>query len=50
MWQPEWEGSLGGERIHVICMAEPSVVHLKLSQHCSLAVLQYKIKGFFKKK
>ena len=33
-----------GEWIHV-CVAESLCVHLKLSQHCSLAIPQYKIKS-----
>ena len=44
MWQPGYEGSLG--RMHTcICMMSPFAVHLKLSQHCLSATLQYKIKG-----
>ena len=37
-------GGLGGEWIHVYLWLSP-VVHLKLSQHCWQAVLQYKIKN-----
>ena len=41
MWQPGWEGSLGGEWIRVYVWLSPFVVHLKLSQHCLLAVSQF---------
>ena len=34
MWQPGWEGSLGGEWIHVYECPSPFAVHLKLSLHC----------------
>ena len=34
----------GGGRIHGCVWLSPSAVHLKLSQHCQLATLQYKIK------
>ena len=37
-------GELGGEWIHVYTWLSPFVVHLTLSQHCYLAILQYKIK------
>ena len=33
MNQPGWEGSFGGERIHVYVWLNPFAVHLKLS-HC----------------
>ena len=36
----------GGEWIHVQLWLGPFTVHMKLSQHCKLAVLQYKIKSF----
>ena len=36
-------------QIHVYVWLSPSAVHLKLSQHCSLAMLQYKIKSLIKK-
>ena len=39
-------GEFGGEWIHVYMWLSPFAVHLKLSQHCSLALLQYKIKSF----
>ena len=38
----------GGEWIHVQVWLGPFPVHMKLSQHCKLAVLQYKIKSFKK--
>ena len=38
----------GGEWIHVQVCLSPFAVHLKLSQHCSLARLQCKIKKFKK--
>ena len=35
MWQPGWEGSLGGEWRHVVYgWLNPFALHLKLSQHC----------------
>ena len=34
MWQPEWEGSLGGEWIHIYVRLNPFGVHPKLSQPC----------------
>ena len=34
----------GGGRIHVCVWLSPFAVHLKLSQHCQLATLQYKIR------
>ena len=46
MWQPVWEGNLGenGWLNHF-------AVHLKLSQHCELAIiLLYKIKSLKKKR
>ena len=48
MWQPGWEGSLGGKWIHVYVWLSPFAVHLKLSQHCQSAIVQYKIKSFKK--
>ena len=39
----------GGEWIHVYVWLSPFAVHLKLSQHCQLATLQYKIKSYLKK-
>ena len=36
-------GEFGGEWIGVYVWLSPFAVHLKLSQHCSLAILQYKI-------
>ena len=38
-------GEFGGEWIHVHVWLSPFAVHLKLSQHCPLATLQYKIKN-----
>ena len=38
-------GELGGEWSHVHVWLRPSAVHLKLSQHCPSATLQYKIKN-----
>ena len=37
-------GEFGREWIHVYVWPSPFAVHLKLSQHCLLAILQYKIK------
>ena len=37
-------GEFGGEWIHVYVRLSPFAVHLKLSQHCSSAIPQYKIK------
>ena len=42
-------GESGGERMHVFVWLSPFAVHLKLSQHCSLVILQHKAKSFFKK-
>ena len=42
-------GEFGGEWIHVYVWPSSFAVHLKLSQHCLLAILQYKIKRFKKK-
>ena len=39
-------GEFRGEWIHVYIWLSSSVVHLKLSQQCYLATLQYKIKIF----
>ena len=43
-------GSLDGkgvwERMDVYEWQRPFAVHLKLSQHCQSAILQYKIKSF----
>ena len=40
-----WMGvGFGGEWIHVYVWLRPFTAHLKLSQHCSSAVPQYKIK------
>ena len=38
-------GELGGQWIRAYVQLSPSTVHLKLSQGCSLAMLQYKIKS-----
>ena len=43
-------GEFGGEWIHVYAWLSPFAAHLKLSQHCSLAIPQYKIKSSEKKK
>ena len=40
-----WGGEFGGERIHVYVWLNRFAVHLKVSQHCWLAILQYKIKS-----
>ena len=42
-------GEFGGEWIYVYVWLSPFTAHLKLSQHCQSAILQYKIKSFFKK-
>ena len=44
-----WMGGKLGEWIHVYVWLSHSAAHLKLSQHCQLALLQYKIKSFLKK-
>ena len=48
-----WMGEELGENGYV-CIYDVwlscSAVHLKLSQHCELAVPRYKIKSFFKKR
>ena len=41
-------GEFEGEWIHVYVWLSPFAVHLKLSQHCELAILQYKIKSLGK--
>ena len=38
MWQPGWEVGFGGEWIHVNIWLNPFTAHLKLSQHCYLAI------------
>ena len=43
MCQPGWEGG-GREWIHVYGRPSPFASHLKRSQHCQLAIPQYKIK------
>ena len=43
-------GEFGGEWIHIYVWLSPFSVHLRLSQHCSLAILQYKIKSLGKMK
>ena len=35
-------GEFGGERIHVYVWLSPFTVHLRLSQHCQLAIPQCK--------
>ena len=42
-------GEFWGEWILVYVSPSPFAVYLKLSQHCYLAILQYKIKTFLKK-
>ena len=42
-------GEFGGEWIHVYVWLGHSAVHPKLSQHCQLAIIQYKIKSLNKK-
>ena len=39
------EGEFGEEWIHVYVWLSPFAVHLKLSQHCLLAIPRYKIKS-----
>ena len=41
-------GDFGGEWINVYVWLNPSVVNLKLSQHCYSATFQYKIKSLKK--
>ena len=41
-------GDLRGEWIHVFVWLSVSAVHLKLSQHCESAILQYKTKSLNK--
>ena len=41
-------GEFGGERIHAYVWLSPFAMHLKLSQHCELAILQYKTKSLKK--
>ena len=43
MWQAWMGGEFGGEWMHVYVWLNPFAVHLKLSQHCSLAIPQHKI-------
>ena len=45
MWKPEWEGLGGRMDTYIYVWLSPFAVHLKLSQHCSLDILQYKIKS-----
>ena len=46
-----WMGrEFGGEWIHVYVWLNPFAVYLKLLQHCSLVIPQYKIKSFKKQK
>ena len=42
-----WE--FGRECVHVYIWLSPFAIHPKLSQRCSSAIPQYKIKSFFKK-
>ena len=39
-------GESGGDQIHVFVWLSPFAVHLKLSQHRSLAIFQHKVKSF----
>ena len=43
-------GEFGGEWIHAYVWLSPFAVHLKQSQHCYLAIFQYKRKEKVKKK
>ena len=43
-------GEFGGEGMHVYVWLSPFAVHLKLSQHCLLAIPQCKMKSLKKKK
>ena len=43
-------GEFRGEWAQVYVWLSPFTIHLKLSQHCSSAIRQYKIKSFFFKK
>ena len=38
-------GGFGGEWIHVYVWLSHFAIHLKLSQHCQSAILQYKTKS-----
>ena len=48
MWYPGGEGSLG-ENGYIYMCGCLFVVHLKLSQHCQSAILQYKIQSLIKR-
>ena len=39
-------GESGGDQIHVFVWLSPFAVHLKLSQHRTLAIFQHKVKSF----
>ena len=39
-------GQFGGECILVYVRLSPFTIHLTLSEHCELAISQYKIKSF----
>ena len=43
-------GKFGGEWIHLYAWLHPFTVHMKLSQHCWLAISQYNIKSSKKEK
>ena len=45
-----WRGGVWGEGTHAHVRLSPFAVHLKLSQHCSPAIHQCKIKRFKKEK
>ena len=46
-----WMGEgFGGEQIHVYVWLSPFAVHLKLSQHCQLVILQHEIKSVVEEK
>ena len=40
-------GEFGGEWIHVYVWLSSFAVHVKVLQHCQLAIPEYKIKSFF---
>ena len=48
MWQPGREGNLGENYtcMYMYVWLSPFAVHMKLSQRCFSAILQYKIKSF----
>jgi len=48
LWQPGWKWGLRDNGY--MCMYGPFTIHLKLSQHCSSAIPQYKIQSLKGKK